>query len=279
METLIKQALADGVRMDGRQLNETRNMNLRFKQFFSAFSLNLFENVFSSSSHCDVSLGDTEVMARVTCESVAPFQDRPNEGFLHIVTNLNPIASADFEIGSKDPASMRVSSLVELAVRESGAVDLEALCISSGELVWKIHVEVSVLNNGGNLTDACSLAAIGALSRFKRPEVGFKKTFSEKAKLQIIPYEDAEPVPISIIHWPVCITFGLVADSGKIHILLDTTQEEDKILDGSICVVMNEHGEICAIEKQGWPPVNQEILNQCCRRAENIAKQRLSLLV
>lgn len=38
--------------------------------------------------------------------------------------------------------------------------------------VWKIRVDVHTLNNDGNLMDAASIAAIAALSHFRRPDVG-----------------------------------------------------------------------------------------------------------
>ena len=45
------------------------------------------------------------------------------------------------------------------------------VCLFSCQ-VWQIRVDVHVLNHDGNLMDAASLAAITALSHFRRPDVG-----------------------------------------------------------------------------------------------------------
>ena len=37
--------------------------------------------------------------------------------------------------------------------------------------VWEVRVDVKVLNHAGNILDASCLAAIAALSHFKRPDV------------------------------------------------------------------------------------------------------------
>lgn len=47
--------------------------------------------------------------------------------------------------------------MVERGLRESRAIDTEALCIVAGEKVWSIRVDIHVLDHGGNLTDACSM--------------------------------------------------------------------------------------------------------------------------
>jgi len=54
---------------------------------------------------------------------------------------------------------------------ESRCIDTESLCITSGLRVWTIRVDVHVLNYDGNVTDAACVAAIAALSHFRRPDV------------------------------------------------------------------------------------------------------------
>lgn len=60
---------------------------------------------------------------------------------------------------------------MERGLRESGAVDTEALCIVAGERVWAIKVTISIVDDDGNLIDACAIAAISALHHFRRPDV------------------------------------------------------------------------------------------------------------
>jgi hypothetical protein len=45
-----------------------------------------------------------------------------------------------------------------------GALDRGALCIVPGKFVWTIHVDVVILQSGGNLMDLVALAAFAALN-------------------------------------------------------------------------------------------------------------------
>ena len=53
-------------------------------------------------------------------------------------------------------------------------MDLESLCIVSESVVWKIKLDITVLNHEGNLAECASVAGLAALCHFKRPEVTLK---------------------------------------------------------------------------------------------------------
>lgn len=280
--------VADNVRADGRTLIESRKITMEFNRTTDEFSS---DNPYGCSSFCLVNFGETKVISFVNCEIVEPYKDKPNEGFFQLSTHFDPIASEVYDLKSKSTESLRISALIDLSIKESGSVDLEALCIASGEKVWKILVNIHILNRCGNLEDACSLACIGSLSHFRRPEVDF-----ENDKIKVYSFDEREPIPLSIIHWPICISFGLVYvenieilsknenhdEKTKIRktiALNDITTKEEQLIDGNIHIIINEHGEYCAIEKNGWPPVTNDLIEKCCVLAKQIVKQRLSLLL
>ena len=62
--------------------------------------------------------------------------------------------------GGDDAADL--SRLLERVVRESGMLDVEALCVVAGAWVWAVRVDVHVLDNDGNVDDAAALAAVAA---------------------------------------------------------------------------------------------------------------------
>lgn len=66
------------------------------------------------------------------------------------------------------------SRLVEKSFREGRAIDLEALCVLAGKKVWSLRVDVHVIDHDGNVSDAASLAALGAMSIFRYPIVEIK---------------------------------------------------------------------------------------------------------
>ena len=47
--------------------------------------------------------------------------------------------------------------VVERGLRQSGALDPESLCVVSGIKVWNVTCVMTVLDDNGNLIDACSV--------------------------------------------------------------------------------------------------------------------------
>lgn len=67
--------------------------------------------------------------------------------------------------------AVEVGRLIERSLRDSRAIDTEALCIRAGEQVWAVQIDIHVLDDGGNLIDAASIATLAALVHFRRPDV------------------------------------------------------------------------------------------------------------
>jgi exosome complex component RRP45 len=61
--------------------------------------------------------------------------------------------------------------LLERCVKESGSVDMESLCVRSGDRVWAVRVDVHVLDDDGALPDVASVAVCAALAHSRRPDV------------------------------------------------------------------------------------------------------------
>lgn len=90
------------------------------------------------------SLGETKVLAQVSCEMTQPRATRPTEGVLYI--NVN----SGLEKRSSEQYVLLARNL-ERALKESRCVDLESLCVKAEEKVWRIRVDVTILNHEGNL--------------------------------------------------------------------------------------------------------------------------------
>ena len=120
-------AIVDNLRVDKRQLGEFRDIGLIFGEKFGS--------VFCT-------LGETRCFAQVSCEVSTPKASRPNEGTLFL----------NVEIGSPNSeTSIQINRILERTLRESSCVDLEALCIIAEEKVWNLRVDISVLNQEGNI--------------------------------------------------------------------------------------------------------------------------------
>lgn len=58
--------------------------------------------------------------------------ERPTEGFFHFNTEFSPMASPAFEPGRPPESAIELGRIVERGLRESKAIDTEALCIVAG---------------------------------------------------------------------------------------------------------------------------------------------------
>ncbi|KAI7828016.1 ribosomal protein S5 domain 2-type protein [Gamsiella multidivaricata] len=238
-------ALRQSARIDGRNFYDFRTLRLSFGADYGAV---------------EVQLGNTRVMAKVSCEVIRPFQDKPTEGFLMFNTELSPMASSAFEIGRQTDEEVLVSRLIEKAMRRSRALDTEGLCIVAGEKVWSIRVDIHFLDHDGNLVDAACIAAITALLHFRRPDV---TVVGEEVTIHTL--EQRNPVPLSVHHIPICITFAFF-DNGE-RVIVDPTHLEEQIKEGDMTFTLNVHKEVCALSKAGGIAMEMDQILQCSKIA------------
>lgn len=75
--------------------------------------------------------------------------------------------------------------------------------------VWSLRVDSHILDNNGNLADAVSLSALAALLAFRRPEVTLEPGAEGEGQQVVVHSVDVrEPLPLSIHHTPLAITFA-----------------------------------------------------------------------
>jgi exosome complex component RRP45 len=238
--------IGSGLRLDGRTLNDWRDVEV-------------YLNRSELSSRSEVSIGDTRCVCTIRGEVVAPYLDRPTEGILQFNANLSSATEA------AGHTSHAITRLLEKSIRESDAIDMESLCVVSGERVWLITCDVRVLNFDGNVSDGCMLAALSALQAFRRPEVSvlFSPESGSGAKggLTIILHksEERDPLPLALHHSPLAITYGVLADETSMtcQLVADCTASEEASLDGALICSINSHDELCAVHlpgKVGIPP-------------------------
>jgi len=170
------------------------------------------------------------------------------------------MASPAFEAGRQTEFSVELNRCMERFYVESRAIDVESLCIVAGEKVWSVKVDLHVLDNGGNIADCASIAAITALAHFRRPDVS---VIGEEVTIHTA--EDRDPVPLSILHMPVCITFGFF-DEGQL-LLVDPTEKEEIVMNGRMIMAMNIHREICGAVMGGGVSLESDQIIRCSKIA------------
>jgi len=258
----VLEALRAGIRVDGRNLYDFRDLEI-------AFSLD--------DTAAEVCLGETRVLAVVKGDLVAPYPDRASEGSVQFHVDFNPMASPALE--SYDQArpvqselSAQISRLVERSLKTARAIDLESLCILTGRKVWSLRVDIRVLDHGGNLFDACILAAVAALMSFRRPVVSVgAATSSGQTEIVVHPPDVKEPLPLNLHFLPIPTTVavfgpatmdaGAAAGESTIstpqgggdspalvsQLLVDPSLREESTMDGALTIVMTSNEDVCMI--------------------------------
>ena len=92
--------------------------------------------------------------------------------------------------------------------------------------VWSLRVDIHILDHNGNLADAASLSALAALLAFRRPEVTLEAGgggVGEGQQVVVHPPDVREPLPLSIHHTPLAVTFASFQVSSESFLILGCT--------------------------------------------------------
>jgi exosome complex component RRP42 len=217
----ILKLASEGTREDGRKLDQFRPIEIK----------NNYVEVCEGSAM--VRLGATTVIAGVSTDLGEPYPDIPNQGVMITGAELIPMADPSFEAGPPREDAVELARVVDRGIRESQALDVEKLCVTPGELVRLVFLDIHILDNDGNLFDACGIAAMTALATARMHDV------DENGKK----LETRSPLPIRKIAVPC--TFAKIKD----YLLLDPSLEEERSADSRLTISTEDNGNICAIQK------------------------------
>lgn len=237
-----------GERADGRSFEQYREISIE-------------KNVVrKAEGSALVKLGQTQVLVGVKMQPGEPFPDTPNRGVIITNAELVPLASPTFEPGPPSEVGIELARVVDRGVRESKAVDLEALCIVPGKQVWIIFIDVHILDDCGNILDASSLGAIAALLTTRVPASKF-----DLGEDYSLPIKD---IPIAT----TAIEFGDV-------LMFDPDVDEQSIANTRLTVITTASGNICGMQKSGKGTLKQEqiyrIVDIACEKAKEIREKFL----
>ena len=224
-------------RLDGRKLTEYR------KPVEVEYGV-----VKTAEGSARVRIGETEVMVGVKLEVGKPYPDSPEEGTIIVGAELLALSNPEFEPGPPGIQAIELARVVDRGIRESKALDFKKLCITPGEKIWMVVIDICPINDAGNLFDASSLAALAALKFTKFPSFdGEKVDYKNKTdkKLQL----EKEPIAVTVI---------------KIgsKFIVDPDTEEEKVVDSRLTVSSTEDGTLCALQKGGDFPLTTEEISE-----------------
>ncbi len=218
-------SLDAGIRLDGRKIGEYRSVEV------------LYGVSKTAEGSAEVTIGDTKVIVGVKLSIEQPYPDTPDLGNIAVNAELLPLSSSRFDPGPPGIEAIELARVVDRGIRESKAIDIKKLCITKGEKVWGISIDICTINDAGNLFDAAGLAAIAALQDTQFPAYdGVELNYKEKTD---------EQLPLSKVPIPVT-----VVKIGR-HLIVDPLPEEMSCADARLIVSTTAHGTICSLQKGG----------------------------
>lgn len=236
-DNYVKMLAKKNKREDGRN----------FDQYREPISVEYGVSDKSAEGSARVTIGDTVVVAGIKLELGKPYPDTPNEGSIMVNVELLPLSSPDYEAGPPSIDSIELARVVDRGIRESKALDFKKLCIKPGEQMWTVIIDIYPINAAGNLFDACALAALAALKDAKFPTLVEDK----------VDYKTRTDVPLPLAKLPISCTVYKI--EGKY--LIDPLTDEEDAADARLTVAITENGKICALQKGGDEPLNDEDLS------------------
>lgn len=246
----IIDCLEKGVRYDGRKKDQLRDIEIKTGVIETA----------EGSAY--VRCGNTEVIAGVKMTVEKPFPDTPEEGILMVGAELYPLSSSKYESGPPDSKAIEVARVIDRGIRESKSIDNKRLCVTAGEKVWTINVDIAPLNDDGNLIDVGSMAAVAAVLNAKFPKYEDGKVDYKVKTTESLPFNKL----------PVAITILKLGN----HYLVDPTDLEQDAADARLTVTSLGDGELCAMQKGGDSPLSiddiDKMINLAVTKADEIRK-------
>lgn len=242
----VLESLATGKRLSGRGFDEYRKVDVL---------TNVSENANGSAR---IRLGATDVVAGVKFAVGEPYPDSPDEGSISVGAELTPLASPLNEVGPPSPTEVELSRVVDRGIRESHCVDLTKLCLTPGEKVLSLFIDIYALNDDGNLLDASSMAALVALNNTRMPKV-------EDGE---IIYGEYEGNMLSLSNQPLLITTIKASNT----LLSDVDLGEEKAQHARFSFGSTEKGILTAFQKAGSGSFTPKELDQAVETGLKNAK-------
>jgi exosome complex component RRP45 len=237
-QELIKSA----VRLDGRNVDEHRPLNISFGPDFGC---------------CLATIGNTKVITQISSTIVEPRLTRPSEGIVNIRVDLSLLGSTNYDTSRNSEDCVELTRLLHKGIKDARCIDLETLCIISGEKVWSIQADVIIMNHEGNLIEAASISTLAALAHYRRPDVGVEdgQVVNKKPETQGL-------ISFSMLHFPFLMKFAFFKEATISYV--DPSEDEERFCDGYLIVGANIFKDITLLHISGKSLISKDqIIKQC----------------
>ncbi|KAF4696945.1 Exosome complex component RRP43 [Perkinsus olseni] len=201
-------------------------------------------SVTSSGGKSTVRIGENCATCVVHPLLGEPVSSMPRQGRLTVSVDMSP--SPDQSRRQAQQLSSWVATKVGSILQMGPEVfDPSQLCVVEGQVVWQLHLVITVLSVDGSVMDVCMRAAVEALRSVELPALFAGDALSDRAgdvNLQAITTSEvgrelAKARGVVMGSIPGSVTLALLSDD-KTWLLPDPTASEEQACGGAIIVVV-----------------------------------------
>uniref|UniRef100_U5ES28 Ribosomal RNA-processing protein 42 n=1 Tax=Corethrella appendiculata TaxID=1370023 RepID=U5ES28_9DIPT len=258
-KTYILHGVQQDFRSDGRTRRDYRPMELEL------------DIVSHAAGSARLRLANTDILVGVKAEIDIPHPDRPKDGKIEFFVDCSANATPEFEGRGGEELAMEISNTLSKAYHSNQVFDLERLCIMQRQQCWKLFVDILILECGGNLYDAVSLAVKAALYNTKIPRVS--AALMDGGSVDLILSDDPHDCDrIDIQTIPVLVTLCKIGE----YCIVDPSAEEEECSVASIVVGISypktDDCKITTIRTTGYGSFHLDTLNKSLDLAASAGK-------
>jgi exosome complex RNA-binding protein Rrp42 (RNase PH superfamily) len=239
-----------------------------------------------------VKLGDSQVIAGVSYAVGQPVGVNQGDVLVTISDSRNSGSGGN---NMNSTLQLYLSRLLE------ETLDLEQLSIVPEQAAFRLFITVQILNQDGNIRDACLLACVAALTDTKLPT----NTIWRDGKVWLRDGANAEgdkedakssddkedgsgsessswrQLQIPVVPVPLTMGVWLDQETGQTHLIVDPSAEEDTILTSRMTVVVNamDPVQILLLDLAGRHAVSKTELALATRMAAGRAEELRDVLL
>ncbi|NXP36735.1 EXOS7 protein, partial [Leiothrix lutea] len=208
--------------------------------------------VSNTSGSARVKLVETDILVGIKAEMGTPKLEKPDEGYLEFFVDCSS-NSPELEGRGGEELGTDIANTLYRVFSCENSVDLKSLCINPKEHCWVLYVDVLLLECGGNIFDAISIAVKAALFNTRIPKVRVleDEEGTKEIELSDDPYDC---IRLSVDEVPCIVTLSKI---GYRHVVDATLQEEACSL-ASLLISVTSKGAITSMKKVGKGSLDPE---------------------
>ncbi|XP_065161292.1 exosome complex component RRP42-like [Atheta coriaria] len=260
-KTLILHGVEENFRIDGRENNDYRPMELETGIVASSFG------------SARLRLANTDVLVSVKVEVDVPLPDQPDKGKLEFFVDCSANATPDFEGRGGDNLATEISNCLTAAYKSTTAFDTRVLCIMKGRKCWKLYIDILLLECAGNLFDAVSLAVKSALWDTRIPKIKSVTADGNKIDMEVSD-ELYDCDRLNVIDAPIMVTVCKIGD----NCIVDPSDAEEQCAGGSIVIAISKNS-FSSIVQTGGGSLHPSTLIECLKMGQEVANRLDNALV